>query len=71
LLLLGDFNGDGKIDVALTGPGSGSTAGPVGIMLGDGHGNFQSPIISTGVVNPQEMLAGDFNGDGKLGSPHQ
>jgi FG-GAP-like repeat len=66
LLLLGDFNGDGKVDVALTGPGSGTTAEPVGVMLGDGHGNFQAPTISTGVINPQEMVVGDFNGDGHL-----
>ena len=66
LLLLGDFNSDGKIDIALTGPGSGTAAESVGVMLGDGHGNFQSPIISTGVINSQEMIAGDFNGDGQL-----
>jgi FG-GAP-like repeat len=66
LLLLGDFNGDGKIDVALTGAGSGTAAEPVVIMLGDGHGSFQAPIISSGVINPQEMIAGDFNGDGHL-----
>ncbi len=63
LLLLGDFNGDGSVDVALTGPGSGTIAEPVGIMLGDGHGSFQAPIVSTAVVNPKEMIAGDFNGD--------
>jgi hypothetical protein len=66
LMLLGDFNGDGKEDVALAGPGSGNVAGNVGIMLGDGAGNFQAPVTSAGAVNPQELIAGDFNGDGKL-----
>jgi hypothetical protein len=66
LLLLGDFNGDKKIDVALTGPGTMTTPQPVGIMLGDGHGNFQPPIVSTGVVNAKEMVAGDFNADSNL-----
>jgi hypothetical protein len=66
LLLLGDFNGDKKLDVALTGPGNLTKPAPVGIMLGDGHGNFQAPITSTGVKNPKEMIAGDFNGDGHL-----
>jgi hypothetical protein len=61
---VGDFNGDGKLDVAVcNGP-----ANNVAIFLGDGAGNFalasNSPI-SVG-IQPEAIVAGDFNNDGKL-----
>lgn len=47
----GDFNGDGKLDLALDGV----------VLLGNGDGTFQAPI-SSGASG----VAGDINGDGKL-----
>ena len=66
--LVGDFNGDGKTDVALTGPSSWSTL-PVAFSNGNGTFNVTNqPITSfatwaaTGNAQP---LVGDFNGNGK------
>jgi FG-GAP-like repeat len=59
--LTGDFNADGKLDVA-TG---------INIALGNGTGMFQTPPIAVSSVTIDyvtEIIAavGDFNGDGKL-----
>jgi hypothetical protein len=69
-IAVGDFNGDGRLDLALTG-GNGvslcsSQKGCLGIMLGNGDGSFQAP---TGVQVPVSRAVpsvGDFNRDGKL-----
>lgn len=56
-----DFNGDGKLDLAVTNAGSGA----ISIMLGKGDGTLIEPAIyQTG--RSQTVAAGDFNGDGKL-----
>jgi len=59
---VGDFNGDGKLDLAVANYGEGT----VSILLGDGTGNFT--LVSSPVVNgsPYSVATGDFNGDGKL-----
>jgi hypothetical protein len=57
-----DFNGDGKLDVAVTD----SIANDVYILLGNGDGTF-GPPSTTAVGNvPYAIVAGDFNNDGKL-----
>jgi hypothetical protein len=66
---LGDFNGDGKLDVIVPGGGTPTYPGSgVGISLGNGDGTFTqangSPI-SFG-KSPSAIVTGDFNGDGKL-----
>jgi len=52
--IVGDFNGDGKLDVA-----SGNS-----ICLGNGDGTFQAAITFPSSVD--FTGAGDFNGDGRL-----
>jgi hypothetical protein len=59
---VGDFNGDGRLDLAV----SNSYDGRVSILLGDGAGNFtlaSSPFVGG---SPYGVAVGDFNGDGKL-----
>jgi hypothetical protein len=60
-----DFNGDGKLDLAVGEPGSPN--GQVSVELGKGNGTFGQPIVSplSTTANPNFMLAGDFNGDRK------
>ena len=62
----GDFNGDGRLDVAL----ANSNTGEVSILLGNGNGTFQAgETISVGDLVPNygtTIIAGDFNDDGRL-----
>jgi hypothetical protein len=65
-LLVGDFNGDGKPDLAVT--FFNGTA--VSVLLNAGNGTFVGPLDSAaggGTSGFQDAIAaGDFNGDGKL-----
>jgi hypothetical protein len=59
-IVVGDFNGDGKLDFA-AGYLGGSSGG--GVFLGNGDGTFeQVQHLSKGA----DMVGADFNGDGKL-----
>jgi hypothetical protein len=60
---VGDFNNDGKQDIAV-----GSGIGPIGtvsILFGNGDGTFQAPI-DTATGGATGLAVADFNGDGKL-----
>jgi FG-GAP-like repeat/Protein of unknown function (DUF1573)/FG-GAP repeat len=61
-----DFNGDGKLDMAVA--EQNYPNGQVSVELGKGNGLFGQPIVSaltSTATDPNLMLAGDFNGDGK------
>jgi hypothetical protein len=58
----GDFNGDGKLDIAATD----STGNAVIILLGNGDGTFGAPTTVPAGSGPTAIVAGDFNNDGKL-----
>lgn len=56
-----DFNGDGKLDLAIANRGSDD----VSILLGTGLGTFLPRIDYVAGNGPTSLTAGDFNGDGK------
>jgi hypothetical protein len=57
-----DFNGDGKLDLAVSGAGDFNTA-RLAILLGNGDGTFQAPIVA-GDSAGNSIAVADFNGDG-------
>ena len=63
-IAVGDFNGDGKLDLAIADDASPN----VTVLLGNGGGGFTvapgSPLTVGGM--PTSVAVGDFNGDGKL-----
>ncbi len=63
-IAVGDFNGDGKLDVAVS--DSDLAASGVDIMLGNGDGTFQAPVTYATAEDPRMVIVADFNGDGKL-----
>lgn len=69
---VGDFNDDGKLDLAVlcdnpTFSAISSQMGSVNILLGDGTGHFSAPsVIPLDGGEPMQLLAADFNNDGKL-----
>jgi hypothetical protein len=65
-LAVADFNGDGKPDVAAPVPVV-TTQGAYGvaILLGNGDGTFQAPVIYPTITASDAIAAADFNNDGK------
>jgi hypothetical protein len=61
-IVAADFNGDGKLDLAVTDSGSNAVI----ILLGNGDGTFGVPTTIPVGNNPDAIVAGDFNNDGKL-----
>ena len=62
-LAFGDFNGDGKPDIAVA---TYWNTSDVYVLLGNGNGTFQAPIIVTAPAYTYALASGDFNNDGKL-----
>ena len=76
-VVTGDFNGDGRLDLATANAGTNT----ISILLGNNDGTFQTqkeftvglpPAETDGTLLPPwpieaiSMVAGDFNGDGRL-----
>jgi hypothetical protein len=59
---VGDFNGDGKLDMVTANHNSGT----VSVLLGNGDGSFASATDYAIPNSPLFVAVGDFNGDGKL-----
>ena len=62
MVVAGDFNGDGKMDLATVNSGSGD----VSVLLGNGDGTFQAAKNFNVGGTPTSLAVGDFNGDQKL-----
>jgi hypothetical protein len=58
----GDFNGDGKLDLAVANYDSHT----VSVFLGNGDGTFRPKVDYATGNRPVGVVAGDFNGDGNL-----
>lgn len=56
----GDFNHDGKMDIAVTL----NNPGAVAVLLGNGDGSFQSPVLYSVEEGPQDLAVADVNNDG-------
>jgi hypothetical protein len=61
-LTVGDFRGDGKLDLAVANQDSNN----VSVLLGNGDGKFQPAVNYAVGSDPLSIGVGDFNGDGKL-----
>jgi uncharacterized repeat protein (TIGR01451 family) len=62
-VVVGDFNGDGKLDLAVVNSGSNN----VSILLGNGDGTFQAAKnFDVGGADPTSIAVADLNRDGKL-----
>ncbi len=62
-LAFGDFNGDNKMDIAVT---TGGTLSAVYVLPGKGNGTFGTPIQTNSAYALGAAAAADFNKDGKM-----
>jgi len=61
-VVIADFNGDGKPDLAV----GNFNDNTVSVLLGKGDGTFQTHVDYPTGAKPSSVTVGDFNGDGKL-----
>jgi FG-GAP-like repeat/FG-GAP repeat len=62
LIVAGDFNRDGKVDLAVATLGSNT----VSVFLGNGNGTFSLKSTLAAGDNQTGIATGNFNGDGNL-----
>lgn len=61
-MVVGDFNKDHKIDIAV----SNSASSTISVFIGNGDGSFQSKVDYTTTAFPSYLITDDFNRDGQL-----
>ena len=66
-VIAADFNGDGKLDLAVSYAGDSSTnlGGTVFVLFGNGDGTFGAPQSLNAGPTPLPIAVADFNKDGK------
>jgi hypothetical protein len=66
-VVVADFNGDRHLDLATSYTDETTTDTLVALFLGYGDGGFAAPVttLASG-SDPQNLVAGDFNGDGRI-----
>jgi hypothetical protein len=62
-IAVGDFNGDGRDDMAAVNQ---TLAGTVSVLISNPDGSFQPGVSYPAGTSPVDVTAGDLNGDGKL-----
>ncbi len=62
MVAVGDFNGDGELDIVTADSGSNH----VSVLLGNGNGTFQPAVQYAVGSEPESVAVGDFNNDGEL-----
>ena len=65
-VILGDFNGDNKLDLALSSGAIVNGAANVEVRLGNGDGSFPNTAAFPVGQSPAALASADLNGDGKL-----
>jgi hypothetical protein len=67
-IVLGDFDGNGRMDAAVVVYDFNTQASGVDLIFWDEHGNFRDPVpvLPLGNTPIANLNAGDFNQDGKL-----
>ncbi len=64
-IMTGDFNGDGRLDVA-TSVLDGAAGYAIDFQFGNGDGTLAPPVsVPLGLIDPVRLLAGDFTGNGR------
>jgi hypothetical protein len=61
-IAVADFNGDGRLDLAV----ANQLTNNVSVLLGNGDGTFRPPVNYPAGSLAREVAAGDLNGDGKI-----
>ena len=64
-IAVGDFNGDGKLDVAASMYDYGDSSGKVAILRGKGDTTLEKPIYYTVPLPPNSIAVADFNNDNR------
>jgi hypothetical protein len=59
-IIKGDFNGDGKLDLATA-----NNSNDISVLLNNGDGTFKTAVVYAAGNSPDAITAGDFNADRK------